>query len=103
MYAERRRNSGFGVRRLQRIHAQRSSRARRIDEALRAPLAKNPEQWLQKPNRYDIPEVDTPKKSANKQEEKHEETTTRTVEPSPITHREFKERLNAHRYYGVTR
>lgn len=51
------------IRRLQRIHAKRSNRAKRVDESLRAPLAKTPEQWLAQPNRFDIPEVDTPKKT----------------------------------------
>jgi hypothetical protein len=54
--------SCYGIRRLQRIHARRSSRAKKIDEALNAPLAKTPEQWLAQPNRLDIPKVDTPKK-----------------------------------------
>ena len=48
-------------RRLQRIHARRSNRAKKIDESLRAPLAKSSEQWLKQPNRFDIPNVDTPK------------------------------------------
>ena len=50
-----------GIRRLQRVHARRSDRARHIDEGLRAPLAKTPEQWLAKPNRFDVPEVDAPR------------------------------------------
>jgi hypothetical protein len=53
----------YGIRKLQRIHARRSNRAKRIDEALRAPIAKSPEQWMQQPNRFDIPNIDTPKKS----------------------------------------
>jgi hypothetical protein len=34
------------VRRLQRVHSRRSNRTKRIDESLRAPLAKSDEQWL---------------------------------------------------------
>lgn len=58
--------SGFGygtIRRAQKFHARRSNRAKLIDEGLRAPIAKNPEQWMQQPNRFDIPDVDTPKKT----------------------------------------
>jgi hypothetical protein len=38
------------IRKAQRVHARRSNRAKRIDESLRAPIAKTPEQWLQQPN-----------------------------------------------------
>jgi hypothetical protein len=79
-------NRGFGygnIRKAQRFHARRSNRAKRIDEGLRAPLAKSPEQWMQQPNRFDLPDVDTPKQST-KQEEKHQEN-TRTFEPKPLT------------------
>ena len=55
------------IRRLQRFHARRSPLARHIDEGLKAPIAKTPEQWLAKPNRFDIPEVDAPKKSEETQ------------------------------------
>lgn len=51
------------VRKLQRVHAKRSKRAKRIDESLRAPIAKTPEQWLAQPNRFDFPEVDTLKEA----------------------------------------
>ena len=49
------------IRKLQRVHARRSSRARRVDDLLQAPLAKSSEQWLAQPNRFDVPDVDTPK------------------------------------------
>ena len=51
------------IRRLRRFHAHRSPRAKKIDESLRAPIAKTPEQWLKEPNRFDIPEVDSPKRN----------------------------------------
>ena len=88
----------YGIKRLQRVHARRSSRAKKIDEALKAPIAKTPEQWLAQPNRFDIPEVDTPKKSENKQEE----TASPAFEPSRISHREFMERLSRHKHSGET-
>ena len=54
---------GYGqIRRAQKFHARRSNRAKRIDEGLRAPLAKSTEQWLAQPNRFDLPNVDTPKR-----------------------------------------
>jgi len=51
----------YGVRKAQRIHARRSKRARHIDERLKAPMAKSFEQWNNQPNRFDLPNVDTPK------------------------------------------
>jgi hypothetical protein len=84
----------YGIRKLQRFHARRSNRAKRIDEGLRAPIAKTPEQWMQQPNRFDIPDVDTPKQST-KQQEKQEET-ARTFEPKPLTHNQIKQRLPMH-------
>jgi hypothetical protein len=50
----------YNIRRLQRVHARRSKRAKRVDESLKAPIAKTPEQWLAQPNRFDVPDVDTP-------------------------------------------
>lgn len=90
----------YGIRRLQRIHARRSSRARKVDESLKAPLAKSPEQWLAQPNRFDIPDVDTPKKSI-RQEKKREEVTI-PFEPKPLTHNLIKQRLAMHKLYGNT-
>lgn len=61
------RKSSYGLSRLKRVHAHRSERAKRVDESLRAPIAKTPEQWLRAPNRFDLPNVDTPKsKKKNK-------------------------------------
>jgi hypothetical protein len=84
------------VRRLQRVHSHRSSRAKKIDESLRTPLAKSDDEWLAQPNRFDVPDVDTPKK-----EHEHEET-ARTFEPKPLTHSQFKQKLAMHRVYGNT-
>lgn len=36
--------------------------AKQIDEKLKAPFARSTTQWLNQPNRYDIPTIDTPKK-----------------------------------------
>jgi hypothetical protein len=36
--------------------------ARHIDEHLKAPIANSFEQWHAQPNRYDLPNVDRPKK-----------------------------------------
>jgi hypothetical protein len=40
--------------------------AKQIDEKLRAPFARSITQWLNQPNRYDIPTIDTPKKKKTK-------------------------------------
>lgn len=63
-YRGRKHGSGYAEasRGVRSFHESRSDRAKRIDESLRAPFAKTTEQWLQQPNRYDIPEVDAPKK-----------------------------------------
>ena len=60
-YRAKREGNYGNTRKLQRVHARRSPRAKQIDESLRAPLAKTSEQWVAQPNRYDIPDVDTPK------------------------------------------
>jgi hypothetical protein len=52
---------------------------------------------MNQPNRFDLPNVDTPKKSI--QEEKE---TTRTFEPKPLTRSQIRQRLAMHKYYGVT-
>ena len=90
----------YGIRRLQRFHARRSNRAKRIDEGLRAPLAKSPEQWMQQPNRLDLPDVDTPKEQEthDKQEQKQQETIK--FEPKPLTRSQIKQRLAIHKLYG---
>ena len=79
------------------VQVARTRHARRIDEALKAPIAKTIEQWMNQPNRFDLPNVDTPKKSI--QEEKE---TTRTFEPKPLTRSQIRQRLAMHKYYGVT-
>jgi hypothetical protein len=60
-YRGNRKGSGYGIRKAQRIHARRSSRAKKVDEGLKAPLAGSFEQWNAQPNRFDLPNVDTPK------------------------------------------
>jgi hypothetical protein len=82
------------VRKAQRLHARRSSRAKRIDESLKAPIAKSVEQWMNQPNRFDLPNVDTPKKQERPQD--------KPFEPKPISHSERMQRLSYHRLYGVT-
>jgi len=64
MYTEKRRGYGYGgyIRRAKRIHARRSDTARYVDERLKAPTASSFEQWENQPNRYDLPNVDTPKR-----------------------------------------
>ncbi len=49
--------------------SKRSSWARHIDSCLKAPMAKSPEEWMNNPNRLDLPNVDTnkPKKEKLKQ------------------------------------
>lgn len=95
------RTFGYGnIRKAQRFHARRNPRAKRIDEGLRAPTAKSFEQWNEQPNRFDLPNVDTPKQST-KQEDNHQEKTI-TFEPKPLTHSQFQQRLAMHKLYGVT-
>lgn len=96
------------IRRLQRVHARRSSRAKKTDESLRAPIAKTPEQWLRQPNRFDIPNVDTPKEDT--QQKQNQERTRQqanfeahhasTLRPSNLN--EVRRRLAVHKLYGVT-
>lgn len=53
---------GYGsIRRARRVQARRSNHAKAIDSQLKAPKAKNTEQWLSAPNRFDLPTVDTNK------------------------------------------
>jgi hypothetical protein len=83
------------------VQAARTRHARRIDEALKAPRAKTPEQWMRQPNRFDLPDIDTPKQSDKQQEEQHQET-AKAFEPKPLTHSQIKQRLAVHRLYGNT-
>lgn len=80
----------YGIRKAQRIHAKRSPRARQIDESLKAPLAKSFEQWNSQPNRFDLPDVDTPKRQEQ----------DKPFEPRKVTHSEIMQRLNYHRLMG---
>ena len=57
-----------GIRRAKRVQARRSDHAKAIDSQLKAPKAKNVEQWLSAPNRFDLPNVDT--NNPTKKEEK---------------------------------
>jgi hypothetical protein len=52
---------GNNLRKARRVQARRSDHAKAIDLKLKAPKAKNAEQWLSAPNRYDLPTVDTNK------------------------------------------
>lgn len=60
----------YGLRKVQRVHNRRSNKAKKIDESLRAPTAETPEQWLQQPNRYDFPDVDTPNTVSKEEHQK---------------------------------
>jgi hypothetical protein len=102
-----RNNRGFGygqIRRVQRVHARRSKRAKCIDESLRAPIAKTPEQWLAQPNRFDFPNVDTPNDKVSKEEQDRRLAEIRRFEAthSPNNHGSFRHRLNMHKICGVT-
>lgn len=99
--------SGFDygqIRRAQRFHARRSNRAKRIDESLRAPIAKSAEQWMSQPNRFDLPDVDTP--TTKSQEEKDAEL-RRQLERFEANHppsslRQIRANLARHKLYGTT-
>lgn len=100
-------HGGFGygqTRKAQRFHARRSNRTKRIDESLRAPIAKTAEQWLAQPNRFDLPDVDTPKDKASKEEQDRRLAEIRRFEANRLhsSHRHLRANLNAHRLYGVT-
>jgi hypothetical protein len=88
----------YGLRKVQRFHNRRSNKAKRIDESLRAPIAKTAEQWMQQPNRFDFPNVDTPKKDDDLEKQIERLEANRLS----IGHRRFKANLSAHRLYGVT-
>jgi hypothetical protein len=47
---------------VRQVQASRSKRAKAIDAGLKAPIAKTPEQWMKQPNRFDLPNIDTPKR-----------------------------------------
>lgn len=50
-----------GIRHARNVQARRSAHAKAIDSQLKAPKAKNVDQWLSAPNRFDLPTVDTNK------------------------------------------
>jgi hypothetical protein len=94
-YAVKRRRSFGSFGKAKHAHNLRSNRAKCIDEGLRATIAKSEAQWLAQPNRFDLPDIDTP--------EETEEPSARPQEPSPVGSREFRERLNMHKYCGTGR
>lgn len=57
---------GVPKRTVRQIQASRSSRARKMDARLRAPLAKSEGEWMKQPNRRDLPDVDYPQKKPQK-------------------------------------
>jgi hypothetical protein len=75
-YREKRHPTHLGyarpTRRVRSFQAHRSLNAQRIDEGLKAPRARTTEQWLAHPNRFDIPDVDTPKKQEQQQDKPFE-------------------------------
>lgn len=95
----------YGLRKIQRAHNRRSSRAKQIDESLRAPIAKTPKQWLTQPNRFDFPDVDTPSDKVSKGEQKRRLEEIRRFEAThsgSSNHKRIRANLSAHRLCGVT-
>ena len=94
------------MRRLRQFHARRSNRAKRIDESLRAPLAKSAEQWLEEPNRFDIPDVDAPEKASQAEQDRRlEEIRQRQASQSPPpcgSLAQIRRSLAIHKLHGVT-
>jgi len=85
-YPARNKGSNYGsIRKAKRVQAKRSSWAKHIDECLKAPMAKSPEEWMANPNRLDLPNVDMnkPKK----------ETKSMNVDENRITISQFKDEL----------
>ena len=52
---------GNNLRHARNVQARSSAHAKAIDRNLKAPKAKNGEEWLSAPNRFDLPTVDTNK------------------------------------------
>lgn len=90
---------GSQIRRAKRVQAKRSDWAKHIDERLKAPKAKNVEQWLSAPNRYDLPNVDTNKP---KETEENRQEPEKPFEPRQISHSERMQKLAVHRLYENT-
>lgn len=62
-YRNRSKGSNYGLmRKAKWVQDHRSDHAKAIDRSMKAPKAKNIEEWLSAPNRYDLPNVDTNKK-----------------------------------------
>ena len=53
------------IRRARRVQARRSDHAKAIDRSLKAKKAESVEQWIDAPNRFDLPNVDTNKPQEN--------------------------------------
>lgn len=105
-YADRRSHNNYArpTRRVLNFHSHRSRHAKRIDEGLRAPFAKSESQWLQQPNRFDIPEVDAPKKSLQQEQDEWWKAERAKIKASRSpSHREFRANLNAHKFCGTGR
>jgi hypothetical protein len=49
------------IRKAKQVQDRRSDWAKHIDSKLKVPKAKNVNQWLSAPNRFDLPNVDTNK------------------------------------------
>ena len=64
-YREHRTHGSYGtnIRTARKVQARRSDHAKAIDRSLKAPKAKNVDEWLSAPNRFDLPTVDTNKKT----------------------------------------
>jgi hypothetical protein len=60
-YRERRHYGGSKMRRAKKVQAKRSAWAKHVDEGLKAPQAETVDEWLDAPNRLDLPNVDTNK------------------------------------------
>jgi hypothetical protein len=67
-YSEHRQGTGYGknIRKAKRVQAKRSDWAKHIYSKLKAPKAKDVDQWLSAPNRFDLPNVDTNKPKSTK-------------------------------------
>ena len=67
-YAKSGHGYGNQIRHARRVQARRSDHAKAIDRSLKAKKAESVEQWLDAPNRFDLPNVDTNKSKEKKHE-----------------------------------
>lgn len=67
--------------RVKLVRFRRSQMAREIGESLDAPRARTENQWLRQPNKFDIPNIDTPK-SLNEKTEPKRNYQSRFPQPS---------------------